>query len=129
VCDIAKSSSVNNTSIVNSVVQTIHSIGVGAKNEQELVKQSSKKGENVKEFLEKTLDISEKSNSDIAVANEKLNSTKGHILGLVEKVNIASEVESDMASKLSQLSSDTEQVKDRSCESRRAWTRFCSRCR
>jgi len=112
VCDIAKSSSVNNTSIVNSVVQTIHSIGVGAKNEQELVKQSSKKGENVKEFLEKTLDISEKSNSDIAVANEKLNSTKGHILGLVEKVNIASEVESDMASKLSQLSSDTEQVKD-----------------
>jgi methyl-accepting chemotaxis protein len=112
VCDIAKKSSTKNASIVNSVVQTTKDIGIGTKDEQELVKKSSQKGENVKEFLDKTLDISEKSNSDIAEANTKLNSTKGHILDLVEKINNASEVESDMASKLSQLSSDTEQVKD-----------------
>jgi len=112
VCDIAKKSSTNNTSIVNSVVQTTRDIGTGARNEQKLVEKSSKKGENVKDLLEESLSISEKSNSDIAVANDKLNSTKGHILALVEKVNTASQIESDMASKLSQLSSDTEQVKD-----------------
>jgi len=112
VCDIAKKSSTSNASIVTSVVQITHDIGDGTKDEQQLITKSSQKGENVKELLEKSLNISEKSNTDITVANNKLNTTKGHILGLVEKVNVASEVESDMASKLNQLSSDTEQVKD-----------------
>jgi len=112
VCVVVKESAQNNASVANETSKITEVIAQKTSNEQILVKASSQKGESVKNRLEETLVVIEDSNEDIVSANEKLDITKGSILELVSDINHASEVESELASKLSHLSDDTKQVKD-----------------
>lgn len=112
VLDNVKSIAHNNTSVTNSTSDIIQDIGTKIKEEQTLVSLSAQKGKDVKNSLEVSLQIAEESNQDMRKADEKLNTSKNHILGLVNQINKASDVESDLAIKLSTLSQDTQQAKE-----------------
>jgi methyl-accepting chemotaxis protein len=112
VFNIAKDSAKNNASMVHSVSEIAQNVGKKAEDEQNLVEDSSHKGETVKGSLEKSLSVAKESNSDITKANEQLEITKDDILEVVSKINKASEVEVDLATKLNSLSDDTQQVKE-----------------
>ena len=112
VFDIAKKSSLKNTEVAKKSSQITITINQKVKDEQVLVKQSSQKGEEVQNSLKNSLEIAESSNKDITEANKKLNATKNDILSLVGDINDASHVENELALKLSNLSNDTQQVKN-----------------
>ena len=112
VLDNVKSVAHNNASITSSTSDITQDIGIKIKEEQTLVSLSVQKGKDVKNSLEVSLKIAEESNKDMVKADEKLNTSKNHILGLVNQINKASDVESDLAIKLSTLSQDTQQAKE-----------------
>ena len=112
VCVVVKESAQSNALVANKTSEITTDIANKTANEQVLVKASSQKGESVKNTLEETLVVIESSNEDIVEANKKLGTTKDSVTDLVADINQASEVESELAVKLSSLSDDTKQVKD-----------------
>ncbi|MCF6174110.1 MAG: methyl-accepting chemotaxis protein, partial [Campylobacteraceae bacterium] len=112
VCIVAKDSANKNFEVTKKALEITIGIGSKVKEEQILVRNSSKKGENVKNSLDNSLKITVNSNKDIIQASEKLDGAKQEILNFVKQINQASQVEIELASKLSNLSSDTQQVKE-----------------
>ncbi len=107
-----KDAAVNNSNIASKTQNVSSDIGKRSKEEQILVEASSEKGQTVKNSLEVSLEGAEKSNGYTVKANQKLNTVKEEILGLVNNINNASKLEYELASRLSNLSEDTQQVKN-----------------
>lgn len=107
-----KDSAKNNETVANRASIISIEVAEKTKHEQLLVKASAQKGEEVRNALENSLEVVEKSNQDILETNNKINFVKNDILDLVSNINQASLVESELAAKLSHLSEDTQQVKN-----------------
>jgi len=108
----AKSSSNENSEVANTLSKTALEVGNRAEDTSRVVKETNKMSQNIKYELESSLQEAKKSKQEIENANQKLENAKTQILQMAAQVGKSANTEIEMAHKITQLSSDTEQVKD-----------------
>lgn len=108
----AKSSSAENSSISEELSQTSRQIGIKAEEETRIVAEATKKGKTLQSILESSIAEAQSTKKDISKTGDTLSDAKSRISQLSIDVNENSVAESEMASKLQQLSNDAEQVKE-----------------
>jgi len=109
---VAKSSSSENASVANELSSTALEVGKLAENSANIMDKMNSDSQNLKNDLENSIDEAKKSKIEIESANQKLENAKSQILNMVTQVGQSANTEIEMAHKITQLSSDTEQVKD-----------------
>ena len=108
----AKVSSSENSSIAEELSQTSLQIGKKAESESNLVQGATQKGKELQAILNSSIAEAKETKEDITKTGKNLEFAKHKLAKLSSGVNESSIAESEMASKLQQLSSDAEQVKD-----------------
>jgi methyl-accepting chemotaxis protein len=81
------------------------------KEEGEIVSQSSKDAEALKSSLLNSTDDVRRTKEEMSEANERLDAAREIITETIDQINANSEMDIELASKLTQLSNDAEQVK------------------
>ncbi len=109
---IAKSSSNKNATVASQLSSTASEVGERAENVSSLMDETNTMSQNIKDELENSLKEAEKSKVEIEGANKRLEDAKNKILQMATQVGESANIEIEMAQKITQLSSDTEQVKD-----------------
>ena len=107
----AKNSSSENASVSHELSTTSMQIGQNAEKSTTIVENTIREIASIKSFVQETANLSESMKKNITFAGERLNAAKSEIITLRNEVNLASEAESTLASKLEQMSTDAEQVK------------------
>jgi len=108
----SKATSHENTSIATELSQTTLVIGKKAEDQALIINDATGIGTNLQETLKSSVNEAENTKQDIEVTGESLNIAKQKVIELSNEVSIRSEVETEMAGKLSQLSADASQVKE-----------------
>jgi len=108
----SKATSHENTSIATELSQTSLAIGKKAEDQAVIINDATGIGTNLQETLKSSVSEAENTKKDIEVTGESLNTAKQKVIELSNEVSIRSEVETEMAGKLSQLSADASQVKE-----------------
>ena len=109
---VAKSSSSENATVANQLSSTAFQVGKRAENVSSLMDETNTMSQNIKDELKNSLKEAEKSKVEIESANKRLEDAKNKILQMATQVGESANIEIEMAQKITQLSSDTEQVKD-----------------
>ncbi len=107
----AKSSSSENSSIAEELSQTSLQIGKKAEEESSIVAGAAKKGKDLEDVLNSSITEAKETKQEIIETGKKLENAKTKIASLSQGVHESSIAEIEMATKLQQLSADTEQVK------------------
>lgn len=107
----AKNASSENASVSHELSATSMQIGKNAEESTTIVESTIKEITAIKLFVQETADLSESMKKNISLAGDKLDDAKEEIIKLRNDVELASEAETALASKLEQMSSDAEQVK------------------
>ena len=108
---LAKISSSENASVANELSSTALEVGKRAEETSLIVNETHQMSQNMKEELNISLQKARESESEIAMAHEKLLNAKTHILKMAEQVQSAAHTEIELAHQISQLSQDADQVK------------------
>ncbi len=108
----AKISSSENSSIAEELSQTSLQIGQKAEEEANIVQGTAQKGKELQEVLNDSIVEAKTTKEEIVNTGKKLENAKGKIAELSHGVYDNSVAESEMATKLQQLSVDAEQVKE-----------------
>jgi methyl-accepting chemotaxis protein len=108
----AKRSSIDNTTIAKELSQTSHSIGDKVQEESRIVREVSQTGKALQETLENAIAQAEETKAQLDQAGVSLHNANQKIIDLAENVNHHSALESELSSRLQQLSHDAQQVKD-----------------
>jgi len=108
----SKATSHENTSIATELSQTSLAIGKKAEDQALIINDATGIGTNLQETLKSSVSEAENTKKDIESTGESLNTAKQKVIELSSEVSIRSEVETEMAGKLSQLSADASQVKE-----------------
>lgn len=108
----AKDSSTENSSIAEELSQTSLQIGKKVEDESSIVQKATEKGEILQNILNSSISEAKETKDKITATGEKLEDAKIKLSELSNGVNETSEAESEMATKLNQLSQDAEQVKN-----------------
>jgi len=109
---IAKSSSNENASIANELSSTALSVGKKVENTSLLMNNINEMSNDVKIGLQDSLKEARKSKDEINQTNQKLENARELILKMASQVQLSADTEIEMAQNITQLSTDTEQVKD-----------------
>ena len=109
---IAKSSSSENASIANELSSTALSVGKKVENTSLLINNINEMSNDVKTGLQNSLQEARKSKDEIIQTNQKLENARELVLKMASQVQLSANVEIEMAQNITQLSADTEQVKD-----------------
>ena len=112
IINIAKNSSNENSAVASELSSTSIEVGKRAENTSKVVEETNKMSQEIKHELETSLHEAKKSKEEIENANQKLENARNQILRMANQVGQSANVEIEMAQKITQLSSDTEQVKD-----------------
>ena len=112
IISIAKSSSNENSTVASSLSKTALEVSKRAEDTSKVVAQTNKMSQNIKLELESSLEEAKKSKQEIENANQKLENAKIQILQMATQVGQSANTEIEMAHKITQLSGDTEQVKE-----------------
>ncbi len=107
----AKTSSTENSSISEELSSTSRGIGQKAEEETRIVAEATQKGRKLQEVLSISVSEAKDTKEDIIKTGKNLSNAKTKLSKLSAGVNENSIAESEMASKLQQLSQDAEQVK------------------
>lgn len=107
----AKSSSAENSSIAEELSQTSLQIGQKAEEESSIVQGAAQKGEELQNVLKGSIAEAKETKSEITQTGKNLEVAKTKLSQLSKGVYENSIAETQMASKLQQLSTDAEQVK------------------
>ena len=108
---IAKGSSKENENIAQNVANTTSEIEKRTTDELTFVEETKVIGDSIKTELQNATLISSKTSEDITIVSNELNQATDEIKTLVENIHQAAQIEARTAQKLSELSSETEQVK------------------
>jgi len=108
----SKATSHENTSIATELSQTSLAIGKKAEYQANIINDATGIGTNLQETLKSSVNEAENTKKDIEITGESLNIAKKKVIELSNEVSIRSEIETEMAGKLSQLSTDASQVKE-----------------
>ena len=108
----SKATSHENTSIATELSQTTLVIGKKAEDQALIINDATGIGTSLQETLKSSVNEAENTKKDIEATGESLNTAKQKVIELSSEVSIRSEVETEMAGKLSQLSADASQVKE-----------------
>ena len=109
---IAKSSSSENSAVAKGLSQTVIEVGKRAENIANVIDKTNSNSQDLKDRLETSIEEAKYSKDEIETANKKLENAKMQILQTTAKVQESANKEIEMAHKMTQLSSDTEQVKE-----------------
>ncbi|MEA3228775.1 MAG: methyl-accepting chemotaxis protein [Campylobacterota bacterium] len=101
-----------NSEVAILIEKASHVIKESTKQEQEIVHDTVKKGESIKELLAQTEERSEDTQQAVKEASEELDIARESLNILTEKVNSSVEMESELSVELSGLKRDADQVKD-----------------
>ncbi len=107
----AKHSSRENASVSNELSATALQIGKRAEEEMNIVSDTSKKGEEMREMLLASTKEAEQTKDEIAKARQNLENARASIVLLVSRVSSSAQAESELADMLNHLSGEAEQVK------------------
>ncbi|WP_263833184.1 methyl-accepting chemotaxis protein [Sulfurospirillum oryzae] len=107
----AKNSSNENASVSHELSTTSMQIGRNAEQSTTIVENTIQEISTIKTFVQETAMLSEQMKKSITDAGQKLEDAKNEVISLRNEVGLASEAETALASKLEQMSSDAEQVK------------------
>ena len=108
----ATSSSTENKNVSTNLQNTFDLITKNTKEERQIVTDTVKKADNIKEILQEDVEDSNEVKNSIIAANNNLKNAVKIIENTVNSIQSNSENEFELANKLHQLSQDAEQVKD-----------------
>ena len=108
----AKTLSHENASVAEELSQTSMSIGQKAQEESQIVSNVSQKGEDLEAILQEAIIQAKETKDEIDNAESQLSLASQTIMQLAEDVTERSVAESELADKLTQLSSDAQEVKN-----------------
>jgi len=108
----AKQLSSENSSIAHELSTTSLSVGKLLENSTDVVNNTTTKASIIKDEMNDSIEEAKISKKDTENANEFLNEANTAILNLTKDIKLSAETEVELAYKIQQLSSDTEQVKD-----------------
>lgn len=107
----AKSISSENSSISHELSSTSLGIGQAVETSVTIVAQATKQAEILKIDMEDGVKEAQKSKEDLVAANRYLDNANTIILSLTKEIQHSSQIETQLASKINQLSKDAQQVK------------------
>jgi len=110
--DEAKKLGIDNSSIANELSVTANQVGLNVEKSVSIVNTTAKNAEQTSLEIETFVGSAMQSKEDMLEANEMLSSARDEIISLTSKVQSSVESEAELAQKIEELSSDTEQVKD-----------------
>jgi len=108
----AKLTSSENAAVAAQLSSTSHAIGTRVEEQTKLTRTSVEQGAILKNILDDSSKQAKETIVEIESANDRLKEAGKEILSMVGKVQNSVEVEMDLAAKLSNLSSETEKVKE-----------------
>ncbi len=108
----AKQNSSENSSIAEELSQTSQQIGIKAEEESSIIQGLTHKGDSLKNVLHTSIEEAKVSKEEIVKTGKSLEEAKNKIDKLSKGVYDNSVAETEMADKIQQLNSDTEQVKN-----------------
>ncbi|QOY54291.1 methyl-accepting chemotaxis protein [Candidatus Sulfurimonas marisnigri] len=108
----AKNSSTENSSISHELSTTSTIVGQKVENVMQIVEHATKKAKNITDEIEISVSYAKESLQNSIKANENLTEATNDIINLTSSVQETANVEADLSTKIDQLSSDAEQVKD-----------------
>ncbi len=111
IIDDVKHSSNENASVSHELSTTSMQIGRNAEKSTTIVENTIQEIATIKTFVQETAALSEQMKKSIIDVGQKLDNAKNEVVSLRNEVGLASEAETALASKLEQMSSDAEQVK------------------
>ena len=106
-----KDSSVDNKNLGENLNTNSKAIKARVENEAFMIEDIKQDGDDIKTLLNSLLQKATDSKENIEISNKNLIDVKSDILNMTSQIREASELESELAGKLNQLSSDAEQVK------------------
>jgi len=109
---LAKSSSTENASVSNELSSTALEVGKMAESTANIIDETHSMSQAIKTELEISVEEAKKSKEEIEGANQKLDEAREQIVSMAEQVSQSAHTEIELAHKITQLSSDTEQVKN-----------------
>lgn len=109
--DDAKQSAIQNSEVALMLSSSGSKIQNGIDKQARLAKIQSDNGQGVVASIAELVQIAEQNKKDIEEAGSNLMSTKTHIVEMVNSIRIQAEAETELAQKLTRLSSEAEQVK------------------
>jgi methyl-accepting chemotaxis protein len=109
--DDAKQSAIQNSEVALMLSSSGSKIQSGIDKQARLAKIQSDNGQSVVASIAELVQIAEQNKKDIEEAGRNLMSTKTHIVEMVDSIRIQAEAETELAQKLTRLSSEAEQVK------------------
>ena len=101
-----------NSSIASDIAQYSRVIGKGTQQEQEIVAQTTKKGQSIKDLLSNTLKASQETQKTVEEASSELDAARGSLNTLTQEVNSFVEIENELSVELSGLKNNADQVKN-----------------
>lgn len=96
---------------IEDVTENLNQINNRMNEERDLLQGATEKGVDIQQVIEESLEDSKETTKIVDLAVENLSHAHNDITGLVENVNIASEKENEIATSLSDLSRDAENIK------------------
>ena len=108
----AKNLSNENSSIAHELSTTSLEVGKLLEESTDVVNHATNQVDAIKEGMDSSIDEAKTSKKDLEKANIFLKEANSEILSLTEDIKISAATEVELAVKIQQLSSDTEQVKD-----------------
>lgn len=109
---VAKASSSENATVASELSSTSTQVGKRAEDTSLAMDETNIMSQKIKAELKTSLEEAQKSKTEIEGANQRLRSAKEQILKMSKAVGESANTEIELAHKITQLSSDTEQVKD-----------------
>lgn len=100
-----------NSVIASTITSTTSAIRSSVNEEREIVKETTEKGQEVKEILDKTLQVSQESETKISEVSANLDVAKASLSALSHEVEATAEIEHELSGQLGELQHDADQVK------------------
>ena len=107
----AKNSSTENVSISHELSVTALSVGQNVEHAMTIISEASARAKEIKYTIEDAISDAKESKEDIIKANDTLDEARNDIIGLTSKVQESVKMEVELAGRMSELSTDAEEVK------------------
>ena len=111
VCEV-KALGEQNKDVAGEIELSSRTIAKGTKQEQDIVAQTTRKSETIKETIAHTIEAAEETQKTVERASHELDAAKESLSSLSSEVLLFVEIENELSHELSGLKSDADQVKD-----------------
>ncbi|WP_024955095.1 methyl-accepting chemotaxis protein [Sulfurospirillum arcachonense] len=109
---LAKDTSAENASISHELSTTTLEVGKRVEESTAIINDTTMMSNNIKEEIATSVTKAKESKEEVIKANEELKTARGFVQQLSERVQNSAQTEMELATKIQQLSSDADQVKD-----------------